>query len=205
MKNKNYIKEMNYGNVTVVENRDYQWAVIDGQGNFMVPFGKYGWIDGFDSGLARVRARSMAEQARDSIAEFFHVSADRTGVTVNNHCDEHSNMPKFKWGIINEKGEEVLPVVYDNIWNFYGKNRFSTTVEKDGDSSEVYFHELNPLFPENYRQHSYDADDYDEYYYEDDRHYDEFAGSYAHDVMGYSDEDIYDAFDGDPDAYWNID
>jgi hypothetical protein len=33
----------------------------------------------------------------------------------------------------------------------------------------------------------------------------EFAGSYAQDVMGYSDEDIYDAFEGDPDAYWNID
>ena len=38
---------------------------------------------------------------------------------------------------------------------------------------------------------------------EDNRHYEDFAGSYAQDVMGYSDEDIYDAFDGDPDAYWN--
>lgn len=36
-------------------------------------------------------------------------------------------------------------------------------------------------------------------------HYGDFAGSYAQDVMGYSDDDIYDAFDGEPDAYWNID
>ena len=36
-------------------------------------------------------------------------------------------------------------------------------------------------------------------------HYGEYTGSYAQDVMGYSDEEIYDAFDGDPDAYWNID
>lgn len=33
----------------------------------------------------------------------------------------------------------------------------------------------------------------------------EYAGYYAQDVMGYSDEEIDDIFDGDPDAYWNID
>ena len=36
-------------------------------------------------------------------------------------------------------------------------------------------------------------------------HYEEYAGTYAQDVMGYSDDVIDDAFDGDPDAYWNID
>lgn len=43
--------------------------------------------------------------------------------------------------------------------------------------------------------------------YDDVSHssYEEFSGSYAQDVMGYSDEDINDAFDGDPDCYWNID
>ena len=35
--------------------------------------------------------------------------------------------------------------------------------------------------------------------------YNEYNGSYAQDVMGYSDQDIDDAFDGDPEAYWNID
>ncbi len=32
-----------------------------------------------------------------------------------------------------------------------------------------------------------------------------YRGSYAQDVMGYSDDDIDTIFDGDPDAYWNID
>jgi hypothetical protein len=36
-------------------------------------------------------------------------------------------------------------------------------------------------------------------------HYGEYAGTYAQDVAGYSDDVINDAFDGDPDAYWNID
>ena len=37
------------------------------------------------------------------------------------------------------------------------------------------------------------------------RHYGEYAGTYAQDVAGYSDDVINDAFDGEPDAYWNID
>ena len=37
------------------------------------------------------------------------------------------------------------------------------------------------------------------------QHYGEYAGTYAQHVMGYSDDVIDDAFDGDPDAYWNID
>ena len=41
---------------------------------------------------------------------------------------------------------------------------------------------------------------YDDYYEES-----EFAGTYVHDVEGWSDDDIYDVLDGDPEAYWNID
>jgi hypothetical protein len=36
-------------------------------------------------------------------------------------------------------------------------------------------------------------------------HFGEYAGTYAQDVAGYSDETINDAFEGDPYAYWNID
>lgn len=49
----------------------------------------------------------------------------------------------------------------------------------------------------------------DEYYdYDEDDYgtrYGEYAGTYAQDVAGYSDDVINDAFDGEPDAYWNID
>lgn len=36
-------------------------------------------------------------------------------------------------------------------------------------------------------------------------HYGKYAGTYAQEVAGYSDEVIDDVFEGDPDAYWNID
>ncbi len=66
-----------------------------------------------------------------------------------------------KWGIIDENGDEVLPVKYDSIWNFLGKNRRSTKVEKDGSRWDVYFSDLNPSLD--------DDDDNDDYY---DRDYD---------------------------------
>lgn len=51
--------------------------------------------------------------------------------------------------------------------------------------------------------------DYEEDFYDDyedyGTHYGEYADTYAQDVAGLSDDVINDAFDGDPDAYWNID
>ena len=207
MKNKDYIKEMNYGSITVVENKDYQWAVIDNSGNIVVPFGKYGWIDGFDSGLARVRTHKQSGRAGDTTGMVIGLFTESPIVIEGNESiqnylnnDKIKNPEKYaKWGIINEKGEEVLPVIYDDVWNFYGKNRFSTKVEKDGIITEVYFHDLNPSLPVHHRITSLRNDN------NCSQHYGEYAGSYAQDVMGFSDEEIDAAFDGEPDAYWNID
>ena len=45
-----------------------------------------------------------------------------------------------------------------------------------------------------------------EYYnYDNERTFDRYNGYYAQDVEGWSDQDIDDVLDGDPDAYWNID
>lgn len=49
-----------------------------------------------------------------------------------------------------------------------------------------------------------EQNDYDEYFAEEVT-YENYTGSYAQDVEGWSDQDIDDVFDGDPDAYWNID
>ena len=77
------IVEKNYGNVTVIERSDYKWGVVDCDGNEIVPFGKYNWIDGFDQGLARVK-----------------IGTQSSNLVPNDN----------KWGIINEQGEEVVPV-----------------------------------------------------------------------------------------------
>lgn len=109
-----------------------------------------------------------------------------------------------KWGIIDEDGKEVLKAEYDSIWKFEGKQRYDTKVIKDG--VELRFNLFDLEFVE-------EVEDDEEYYeeepnypdYEEDRHFGRYAGSYAQDDMGYSDEEIDTIFDGDPSAYWNID
>ena len=147
-----------------------KYAVFDINGNEIVPYGKYTWIDGFENGFARVKI----------------------GQRTNGLAENGS-----KWGLINEKGEEVLPLEYDDIWNFFGKHRNSTRVIKAGVPSKVYFQDLQDKGMSLHHEEDFD-DDYG-------THYGEFPGSYAQDVMGYSDDVINDAFEGDPDVYWNID
>lgn len=106
-----------------------------------------------------------------------------------------------KYGIVNTKGEIVLPVEYDNIWSFYHRTELKSTriIMKGMDNLRFDFAtgKLNEPNINHIRQYNAN-DDYG-------RHYGEYAGTYAQDVMGYSDDVINDAFDGEPEAYWNID
>lgn len=47
-----------------------------------------------------------------------------------------------KWGIINSHGKLLLPTIYDNIWNFEGKDYNSIIVEKDGIQSKISFSDI---------------------------------------------------------------
>ena len=157
-----------------VQNNHFEYAVLNIDGTEVVPFGKYSWIDGFDNGLARVRI----------------------GNVTNGQIQNGS-----KWGLIDENGNEVLPLEYNDIWTFYGKKRVSTKVVKDNIAQDIVFSEIlgvNRVQEKGNYSDNYYADDYG-------TSYGEYAGSYAQDVEGYSDDVIDDAFDGDPDAYWNID
>lgn len=161
-------------NLYTVQNNHFEYAVLNIDGTEVVPFGKYSWIDGFDNGLARVRI----------------------GNVTNGQIQNGS-----KWGLINENGDEVLPLEYDNIWAFYGKRRVTTKVVKGNIAQNVVLSEI--LCKDAAQEYDCSSNNY----YDDDygTSYGEYAGTYAQDVEGYSDDVIDDAFDGDPDAYWNID
>lgn len=94
-----------------------------------------------------------------------------------------------KYGVITGEGMVMAACIYDKI-NINNRGEFVAV--KNGE--ELI---LNP------RKIVYHDDD-DEYEYERPT-YGRYAGSYAQDEMGYSDDDIDTIFDGDPDAYWNID
>ena len=157
-----------------VQNNNFEYAVLNIDGTVVVPFGKYNWIDGFDNGLARVKIGN-----------------------VTNGQKENRN----KWGLINENGDVVLPLEYDDIWAFYGKKRVTTKVVKGDVAQNVVLSEI--LSKDEVQE--YDCSSSNNYDDEYGTSYGKYAGSYAQDVEGYSDDVIDDAFDGDPDAYWNID
>lgn len=113
-------------NVKVVQDTNYQWAVLDNSGNIIVPFGKFGWIDAFDRGLARVKSIASDHE------EIYYFDSDKCETII------------AKWGVINEKGEIVLPLEYDTIWNFKDKPWKTIVVVKDGKQSKLPINSLNP-------------------------------------------------------------
>lgn len=149
------------------------YCAINRNGNVIVPFGKYDYIDGFSYGYARVKR----------------------GKTTNGRID-NDNL----WGIINTKGEEVLPLDYAKIWKFHEKHYLGFTTVETKDSVRHKF-----LFSEGKLNTEMQSRLHNDVEFDSFHHYGEYAGTYAQDVMGYDDDTINDAFDGDPDAYWNID
>lgn len=172
-----YFVKQNYGSVKVVENSDCKFGVVGDNGEIIVPFGKYEWIDSFDSGLCRVIGYGELRYYRSIVAIYlFPPDGDERWISGENDLkkyfeeDAKAHPEKYaKWGIINEKGEEVLPCEYDEVWNFAGKNLYSTKVVKDGVAHDVCFCDLNPSLPQiGIRRHYYDdesvedwCDDYD--------------------------------------------
>ena len=79
----------------VEQRNDGAYSVIDDNGMTIIPYGKYDWIDEYQYGFARVKIGKETNGKKNA---------------------------NIKWGIIDELGVEVIPVIYDNIWNFYGTN-----------------------------------------------------------------------------------
>lgn len=94
------------GLATILKNGHYY--VIDKDNNFIVPPGKYDYIDGFDKcGLARVKL--------DGKADIFN--PEKTTYD--------------RWGLIDTKGNEILPLEYSELWAFFNKSRSYTRLYVD--------------------------------------------------------------------------
>ena len=123
---------------------------MSNQGDEIVPFGKYDLIEPFFMGLSRVKIGNVSVGKRD-------------------------NYGKYRWGIINISGEEVIPVEYTELWQFHLKQKTK----------------IQMAYPYNLRTDIHGR-------IVDAEYYDQLREDYRTD-------DISDAFDGDPEAYWNID
>ena len=96
-------------NPVVVELPQGLYGVVTTDGDIIVPFGKYDWIDQYCLGITRVKIGKRSNGMKKS---------------------------KCKWGIIDTKGNELIPLIYDNIWNYKEGPYDTLTLEKD--NKEIY-------------------------------------------------------------------
>lgn len=211
-----HFKAMDFSNGRViVGKRKEGWALFDKNYKVIIAPGTYNWIDKFWNGFARVMA--LPEISEEEIKEQLDIYYQDRGkskptsyFTTLEECPLDIRKKYAKFGLINEKGEEVIAPIYDSIWNFYEKKYDTFILEKDGQTYKASFLHPTDITVCQLRTHFSDEENdmYYNYYAQDDEwdgEESEFAGTYAHDVAGFSDDEIYDIFDGDPDAYWNID
>jgi len=167
-----------------VQGKDYRWGVVDEDDNVIVPFGKYAWIDGFQNGLAKVISH-------DDTSSPNHVC------TLNIETGVVDETKIAAQGIINENGEEVLPLEY-SVWKFYGKDFPTIKTFKDGIEHTQYYELLNPDYEPDVEDEveNYDYRDSDDSYcnYQDDTDWREETW-YAMTDGQYG--DMPDGFDGD--------
>ena len=98
---------------------------------------------------------------------------------------------------MNELGEVIAEIKYDKIQFSYPTGVNARNLQAKGwIGTEEYI--LIESGAENYSRRSHSSNF-------ERRTYERYEGSYAQDEMEYSDDDIDTIFDGDPDAYWNVD
>lgn len=130
---------------------------------------------------------------------------------------EYFQFHDLLWVVLREKAElEQIWCIYSEVSSFINyliQNRDGSLVDseskplqKDEEIGEwrkdmSIFHDES--FDDDYEDDEWD-DDYEDSFSERNT-YNRYNGSWAQDVEGYSDDDIDTIFDGDPDAYWNID
>lgn len=181
--------ESEFVHVSTKQNSSGEYCVVNDKEEIIVPYNYYRFISPFRHGLARVQTGSRY-----------------TGLRIFD-----GNLPEealeYKWGIINSEGKEVVKPEYDFIAGFDLVLKASTKAVKDGNDSVLSLRGLSEQYDAilNASNQSRNFFGRSEYSSIPRKHYEDFEGTYAQDVEGYSDEDIYDAFDGEPDAYWNID
>lgn len=128
--------------------------------------------------------------------------------TEAGHINGKSNNPISSFGFDRNavNGQKVI-LIDDIITRGTTFNMTADKLEALGASSVSGLFLAKTINPDWGSRSAYYEDDYEPDYddYDDYETYENYHGSYAQDVEGWSDQDIDDAFDGDPEAYWNID
>lgn len=109
-----------------------KWGLVDSKGKFILEpeFKGIGvsddkkiltihYMDG-QYGVANIDGEEIVPKGKYQWIDSFE-----QGLARVNYFDGENK----KWGIIDDSGKEVLPLKFSEIWNFYNRNRKTTTIE----------------------------------------------------------------------------
>ena len=103
----------------------------------------------------------------------------------------------YRYGFIDVKGKVIVPAIFSYVRDFdIKKQKAQVMIGEYANYINLNGELLASWTVEKLKPHEMQSDN---------RHYGEYSGTYAQDVEGWSDEESGAAFDGEPDAYWNID
>lgn len=131
--------------------------------------------------------------------EGFYALLSKSGEKITDYIYQSISEMKYgvfpvcynnKWGVINEFGEVLVECKYDKIIHI---GVGTLKAEFCGETKNINLDNYKYLMKTN-TSLSYEPQTYGRY-----------AGTYAQDEAGFSDDDIDTIFEGDPSAYWNVD
>ena len=188
-----------YENRYIVKNKDNMWGIVDGNNKVISDFRYTDYIRHPRSSLIY---KTSAERFKDkdgyvlvSLFDGEQLTCHYESISFNGYI--YKVQKNGKYGILNRDGHCLVPCEYDYIGPFVG----NVFVIKNG----IEGHIENDVFVPNRQSGEISKSSCSDSFYQERPTYSKYSGSYAQDEMGYSDDDIDTIFDGDPDAYWNID
>lgn len=183
----------------IVRNRDNKWGIVDAANNIISDFIYTGYVKHLRSPLIY---KTSAEIFLDD--DGYVLVSLSNGVQLTSHYEyihfdgwHYKVQNKGKRGVYDKDGLCIIPCEYDYIGPLIG----NIYVRKNG--MEGYI--TNGTFIQNEQNGEKKSIIGTVSTPKDRATYNNYHGSYAQDEMGYSDDEIDTIFDGDPDAYWNID
>lgn len=172
-----------------VKGKNNRWGFIDKKGKLQIPLR---WMEArsFHEGYAVVKGLNgrygFIDYRGNLICRLRWASA--SDFHEGKACVYDDNLEKY--GFLNSRGELQIPCKFDSGDDFH--------------EGVAYVELHGKVIPIDEGGDRIDAE-YDKPIDGEYSSYESYKGSYAQDEMGYSDDDIDTIFDGDPDAYWNID
>jgi hypothetical protein len=123
----------NDNNIVAVK-RNNMWNVIDVKGNLLLEnWSKYKIVPSVDSRMITINSKSILNVDKGGMQRHFK-DAKYIGQFRYGYARLHSD--NGRWGIINEKGDIVLPTIYYEMYSFHDFPQPTTLVRKEKEGNQ---------------------------------------------------------------------